>query len=247
MPRRAIVVPCRLESSRFPRKLLHKIKGKPLILWVAERLAAQSPGLPVYFAVDHALLRDALEGAGFTTVMTSSTHASGTDRIAEANRTIRAEQVINVQGDEPLVARAQLELLANLLDGPADMATLATPFQTARDWQDPNRVKVVCGRDGRALYFSRSPVPYPRDLAGQPDDAWIKAQGVLLHLGMYAYKASLLSRFASLPPGRLEQTEKLEQLRVLENGYSIAVGLTHEPSIGVDVPADAVKFEAALG
>jgi 3-deoxy-manno-octulosonate cytidylyltransferase (CMP-KDO synthetase) len=247
MPRQAIVVPCRLESSRFPRKLLHNIRGKPLILWVAERLAAQTPGLPVYFAVDHPLLREILEPAGYAAVMTRATHASGTDRIAEANESIRADQIINVQGDEPLVSRAQLELLAGLAAGPAEMGTLATPFATARDWQDPNQVKVVCAKDGRALYFSRSPMPYPRDAAGRADDAWVRSQGCLRHVGMYAYKASLLSRFASLPPGRLEQVEKLEQLRVLENGYSIAVGITHEPSIGVDVPEDAAKFDAALG
>lgn len=247
MPRQAIVVPCRLESSRFPRKLLHKIRGKPLLLWVAERLASETPGLPVYFAVDDPLLAEVLRPAGFAAIMTRADHASGTDRIAEANQTIGAEQVINVQGDEPLVSRAQLEMLAGLIASAAEMATLATPFTTARDWQNPNQVKVICGRDGRALYFSRSPIPYPRDRAGQPDDAWVKAHGCLRHLGMYAYQAPLLSRFASLPPGRLEQTEKLEQLRVLENGYSIAVGITHDPSIGVDVPEDAAKFEAALG
>jgi 3-deoxy-manno-octulosonate cytidylyltransferase (CMP-KDO synthetase) len=236
-----------LESTRFPRKLLHKIRGKPLVLWVAERLASETPGLPVYFAVDHPLLQEVLQSAGHAVVMTRSDHASGTDRIAEANRTIRAEQVINVQGDEPLVSRSQLQMLSGLIAGPAEMATLATPFASVRDWQNPNQVKVVCGHDGKALYFSRSPMPYPRDAQGQPDEAWVQAHRPLRHLGLYAYKADLLERFASLPPGRLEQIEKLEQLRVLENGFSIAVGLSSDPSIGVDVPEDAEKFEAVLG
>jgi 3-deoxy-manno-octulosonate cytidylyltransferase (CMP-KDO synthetase) len=247
MPRQVIVVPCRLESTRFPRKLLHNIRGQPLVLWVARRLASETPGLPVFYAVDHPLLQNVLQSAGFEVVMTRPDHPSGTDRIAEANRVIGAEQVINVQGDEPLVSRAQLETLSALISGPAEMATLATPFATVRDWQNPNQVKVVCGRDGRALYFSRSPVPYPREAQGLPDEAWIQAQRPLRHLGMYAYKAGLLAQFASLPPGRWEQVEKLEQLRVLENGFSIAVGISNDPSIGVDVPEDAEKFERALG
>lgn len=243
----AIVVPCRLESTRFPRKLLHEIRGKPLVLWVAERIAAQTPELPLYFAVDHLILFECLSRAGFRALMTRADHPSGTDRIAEANRQIRAAQVINVQADEPLVSAGQLRRLAELIGGPADMATLATPFKTAADFLNPNQVKVVCDRAGRALTFTRSPVPYARDRGGKVDDAWVAASPCLKHLGLYAYKAELLERFASLPPGRLEQIERLEQLRVLENGASIAVGLTDDPSIGVDTPEDAVKFERWLG
>jgi len=246
MPKTAIVVPCRLESTRFPRKLLHAVRGKPLVLWVAERIAAQAPEFPLWFAVDHDLLRAPLAAAGFQTIMTAPTHQSGTDRLAEANRTVRADFVINVQADEPLVTGAQIRRLAELIAGPVAMATLATPFQTAADFANPNQVKVVVRNDGRALYFSRSAMPYARDRAGAVDDAWVAANPCHRHLGIYAYKADLLERFAKLPVGRLEQIEKLEQLRVLENGYDIAVGFTADPTIGVDTPEDAERFERLL-
>ena len=270
MPKTAIIVPCRLESTRFPRKLLHPVRGKPLLLWVAERIAAQAPGLPLHFAVDHELLAAPLRAAGFAVVMTDPRHPSGTDRLAEANRTIRADRVINVQADEPLVTAAQLGALATLIAGRAPMATLATPFRTAADFLNPNQVKVVFsgtgilpvglgkasehGQDaratpsgGRALYFSRAPIPFARDQAGRVDDAWVCAHPCFKHLGLYAYHAELLEKFSALPPGRYEQIEKLEQLRVLENGHDILVGVTADPSVGVDTPEDAVKFEAMLG
>ena len=180
-------------------------------------------------------------------LMTRSDHLSGTDRIAEANRQIKAEHVINVQADEPLVTARQIKLLAELIEGPSEMATLATPFTTAADFLNPNQVKVVCDRAGRALYFSRSPLPYARECQGRVDDAWIWANPCHRHLGLYAYKAALLERFVRLPVGRLEQIEKLEQLRVLENGSDIAVGITEDPTIGVDTPEDADKFERWLG
>lgn len=243
----AIIVPCRLESTRFPRKLLHKIKGRPLLLWVAERIALQAPEFPLYFAVDHELLRECVAGQGFKAIMTDPGHPSGTDRIAEANRTVRAGRVINVQADEPLVTGGQIRALAGLLAGGAPMATLATPFQRAADFSNPNQVKVVMRRDGRALYFSRSVLPFPRERGTAIDDAWVKANPCFKHLGLYAYQADLLEKFAKLPPGRYEQTEKLEQLRALENGYDIACGVTEDPTIGVDTPEDAAKFEQRLG
>jgi 3-deoxy-manno-octulosonate cytidylyltransferase (CMP-KDO synthetase) len=246
MPKTAIVVPCRLESTRFPRKLLHAIRGKPLVLWVAERITTQAPEFPLWFAVDHELLRVPLAAAGFQTILTAPTHQSGTDRLAEANRTVRADCVINVQADEPLVTGAQIRRLAELIAGPVAMATLATPFQTAADFTNPNQVKVVVRNDGRALYFSRSAMPYARDRAGVVDDDWVAANPCHRHLGLYAYKADLLERFATLPVGRLEQIEKLEQLRVLENGYDIAVGFTTDPTIGIDTPEDAERFERLL-
>lgn len=247
MPKVALIVPCRLESSRFPRKLLHCIKGVPLVLWVARRIAEQAPEFPLYFAVDDVLLAEPLEAAGFKTLLTSPAHQSGTDRIAEANRLIGADHVINVQADEPLVSGAQIRLLADLIAGPVAMATLGTPFTKAEDFLNPNQVKVVVRNDGRALTFSRSPLPYARDLGGKVDDAWVAANPCRRHLGLYAYKADLLARFASLPMGVYERIEKLEQLRVLENGFDIAVGSTEDPSIGVDTPEDAQKFEAVLG
>jgi 3-deoxy-manno-octulosonate cytidylyltransferase (CMP-KDO synthetase) len=247
MSRIAIIVPCRLESTRFPRKLLHPVKGKPLLLWVAERIAREAPEFPLHFAVDHALLRDCVEGAGFRAIMTSEAHQSGTDRIAEANRMVKADFVINVQADEPLVSAGQLRELARLIAGPVPMATLATPFKRIVDFYNPNQVKVVLRRDGRALYFSRSRLPFSRDLGLTIDDAWLAANPCLKHLGLYAYHADLLEKFAALPMGRYEQIERLEQLRVLENGHDILVGTTEDPTIGVDTPEDAVKFEKWLG
>lgn len=247
MPKTAIIVPCRLESTRFPRKLLHLIKGTPLVLWVARRIAAEAPEYPLFFAVDSPLLAQPLEAAGFRTVATSPEHQSGTDRLAEANRSIGAERVINVQADEPLVSGAQIRLLDQLMEGPVAMATLATPFTCAADFLNPNQVKVVIRNDRRALTFSRAPIPYCRDLAGKVDDSWVRAHACERHLGLYAYRADLLEQFSSLQMGRYERIEKLEQLRVLENGFDIAVGLTSDPTIGVDTPEDALKFEAVLG
>jgi 3-deoxy-manno-octulosonate cytidylyltransferase (CMP-KDO synthetase) len=248
MAQAAIIVPCRLESTRFPRKLLHPVRGKPLLLWVAERIAREAPEFPLYFAVDHELLRDCVAGAGFRAIETSPSHQTGTDRLAEANRTVRADHVINVQADEPLVTGGQIRMLAGLLAQGAPMATLATPFRTAADFSNPNQVKVVLAPAARrALFFSRSPIPYARDRAGQVDDAWVSAHPCLKHLGLYGYHADLLQKIATLPAGRLEQIEKLEQLRVLENGFEIACDVTEDPTIGVDTPEDAVKFEAWLG
>ena len=248
MPNTAIIVPCRLESTRFPRKLLHKIKGRPLLLWVAERIAKEAPEFPLWFAVDHELLRECVVGAGFKAIMTSPAHQSGTDRIAEANRQVRAEQVINVQADEPLMTGTQIRAIERLLAGGAPMATLATPFKRAADFANPNQVKVVLAPTARrALFFSRSPMPYARERAGQVDDAWVAANPCYKHLGIYGYQAHMLEEFVQTPPSPLELIEKLEQLRVLEHGYEIACEITEDPTIGVDTPEDAVKFEQWLG
>jgi len=242
-PPLAIIVPCRLESTRFPRKLLHPIKGKPLLLWVAERIAAQVPTLPLWFAVDDERLRDCVEGAGFRAVMTAATHSSGTDRLAEANAQIGAVRVINVQADEPLVSAGQIKALVALLENGAQMATLATPFRREADFRDPNQVKVVLRRDGRALYFSRAPIPFNRDAPATDESV---AGSSYRHLGLYGYTADLFAKLGSLPRGRYEDLEKLEQLRVLENGYDIHCALTDEPSIGIDTPEDAAAFERYL-
>jgi len=248
MPAFALIVPCRLESTRFPRKLLHVIKGKPLVLWVAERITAEAPDLPLWFAVDHPLLADCIENAGFRAILTDARHPSGTDRLAEANRTVRASYVINVQADEPLVSGGQIRALQKLIQGDAPMATLCTPFKKAEDFYNPNQVKVVrAPAANRALYFSRSPMPYARDLAGEVDDAWLATHGCYKHLGLYAYHGEFLEKFVRMAPGKLEQIEKLEQLRVLENGYPIAIDVTEDPTIGVDTAEDAAKFEAFLG
>jgi 3-deoxy-manno-octulosonate cytidylyltransferase (CMP-KDO synthetase) len=242
----AIIAPARLASTRFPEKLLYQIKGKPLILWVAERLANQAPDIPRYFAVDHPRLQDTLEQAGFATIMTRPDHTCGTDRLADANESIGAEWIINVQGDEPLVTRGQIKALeAKLREGSA-MATLATPFVEWADFLDPNQVKVVLDSKGRALYFSRSAIPYDRD--GQENDCQLAISGfpAYRHLGLYGYSKEFLNTFCSLPKTTLEETEKLEQLRALENGYSIDVDITQDPSIGVDTIEDAAAFERSI-
>lgn len=207
----------------------------------------QAPDIPAFFAVDDERLRSVVEEAGFQAVMTRKDHQSGTDRLAEANAQIGADQVINVQADEPLVAAGQIAALRKFLEGGAEMATLATPFRTRKDFLDPNQVKVTMAENGDALYFSRAPMPYNRDGFSSFDDAWVQGAPCYRHLGLYAYQASFLDRFCSLPAGKLEQIEKLEQLRALENGVRIKVGLTDEPSIGIDTAEDAANFAAYLG
>lgn len=242
----AIIVPTRLSSTRFPRKLLHPVQGRPVILWTAARICEVASEFPLYFAVDDSELEDCLGSAGYETVMTSPDHPSGTDRIAEANATVGAASVINVQGDEPLVTGEQIRALAAGLEGGAAMSTLAVRFEQAEDFANPNQVKVVRDREGLALYFSRSPMPFARDQAGQVDAVWLAENPVYRHLGLYAYTAEFLAAFSGLEPGFLEGIEKLEQLRAMEHGYRIHVGITDQPTIGIDTPADIAAFEAAL-
>ena len=216
------------------------------MLWVAERITEQAPDLPLWFAVDHEALAECIEGGGFRAIMTDSGHPSGTDRIAQANRRVRASYVINVQADEPLVTNGQIQALARMVQGECPMATLCTPFRRAADFNNPNQVKVVISKTGRAMYFSRAPIPYPRDTGGAADDAWVAANPCFKHLGLYAYKADFLERFVTLPPGKLEVIEKLEQLRALGAGYPIAIDITEDPSVGVDTADDVVRFEEML-
>jgi 3-deoxy-manno-octulosonate cytidylyltransferase (CMP-KDO synthetase) len=242
----SIIVPARLASTRFPRKLLYEVQGKPIILWTAERIRSVAPEFPLYFAVDDDALEACLSEAGFNAVRTRPDHPSGTDRLAEANESVGADAVINVQGDEPLVTGEQIRSLAAGLEGEAAIATLAVPFERPQDFANPNQVKVVRDRQGYALYFSRSPMPFARDTAGQVDAAWLSAHRCYRHLGLYAYKADFLSAFSSLEPGFLEQIEKLEQLRAMEHGYRIHVGITDQATIGIDSPEDVSEFEARL-
>ena len=242
----AIVVPVRLAAVRFPGKPLYEIKGKPLILWTGERVAEQAPDLPLYFAAEDESVAILLEERGFDVIRTSKNHSSGTDRIAEANETIRARYIINVQGDEPTVTERQIKALADLVRGEAVMGTLATPFLAEEDFRDPNKVKVVVDANRHALYFSRSPIPFARQRHGYVDADWLQKNDCFWHLGMYAYKADFLRLFRKLPRGQLETIEMLEQLRALENGYKVAVGLTDQPTIGIDTPEDAAAFERYL-
>ena len=242
----SIIVPARLASTRFPHKLLFEVRGKPIILWTAERIRTVAPEFPLYFAVDDDALERCLSEAGFAAVRTRAEHPSGTDRLAEANAAVGAPAVINVQGDEPLVTGEQIRALAAGLERDAAIATLAVPFVQPQDFANTNQVKVVRDREGYALYFSRSPMPFARDTAGQVDAAWLAENRCYRHLGLYAYKADFLSAFSSLKPGFLEQVEKLEQLRAMEHGYRIHVGITDQTTIGIDTPEDIAEFEACL-
>ena len=242
----AIIVPARLQSERFPRKLLHKIHGKPLVLWTASRLAEVSPGLPVFFAVEDEELEVLLQGEGHSVFRTRGNHQSGTDRIAEVNQHLQAKHVLNVQADEPLITREQLCVLNDLIHGPSDMATLAFRFESGSDFRDPNCVKVVLDRDGHALYFSRAPIPFLREFGTMASDDWFLENACYHHMGIYAYKSSFLEAFGHLPYGTLEQAERLEQLRALENGYQIIVGIAREPTVGVDTLEDVGKLEQFL-
>jgi len=244
-PELAIIVPARLASTRFPRKLMHSVRGLPLILWTAKRIRAVAPELPLYFAVAEEELVEVLANAGFKSILTDPALPSGTDRLAQANAQIGAKRVINVQADEPLVVASHLVALATRISsGTCDMATLGTPFKSVEDFRDSNRVKVVCAKDGTALYFSRAPIPFNRDSKGVVDAAWLAIQPVLLHLGMYAYTAEFLAAFPSLTPGTLEGIEKLEQLRAMEHGFKIAVDCTLETTVGIDTPEDVPLLEA---
>lgn len=242
----SIIVPARLASTRFPQKLLHRVQGKPIILWTAERIRAVAPEFPLYFAVDDDALERCLSTAGFRTVRTRPDRPSGTDRLAEANAIVGASVVINVQGDEPLVTGEQIRALAAGLEGDAAVATLGVRFTEPEDFASPNQVKVVRDRAGCALYFSRSSIPFARDSGGKIDAAWLAQHPCYRHLGLYAYRAEFLQAFCGLEPGFLEQIEKLEQLRAMEHGYRIHVGITEQTTIGIDTPEDIALFEASL-
>lgn len=243
----AIIVPGRLASTRFPNKLLHPIKGTPLIVLTAKRITGEVPDIPVFFAVDHPDLESALKAEGFKTIMTRVDHTSGTDRIAEANAIVKAERVINVQADEPLVTAEQILQLSELIhrDG-IDLATVAHRFHEPEDFLNPNQVKVVISNCGEALYFSRAPIPYQRDTTGVVTKDWLAANPCFRHLGLYAYTRHFLESFTQLAPSYHETTEKLEQLRALDNGFRIAVGITDQVSISVDTPEDAENLERML-
>lgn len=241
-----IIVPARLESSRLERKLLYEINGKPLIIWTAERIKSEAPNFPLFFAVDSSELSECLKSFGFDSIPTRADHPSGTDRIAEANETIGSEWVINVQGDEPLIQGSQIQILSDSLKEGHQMATLATPFTEAEAFYNPNDVKVVRGLNGNALYFSRSPIPYPRSMKGAITTDWLLENHCYKHIGLYGYSAEFLRSIAKMRRGQLEVLESLEQLRILENGHSLYVGISNEETIGIDTIEDVEDFKAYL-
>ena len=242
--RTAIVIPARYGSTRLPGKPLLRSTGKYLIQHVYEQARRARSANRVIVATDDTRIRSAVESFGGSAVMTRRDHPSGTDRVAEVAAGLDVDAVINLQGDEPLFDPAGLDLLAGLLasDPAADVATLATPIRDRETYLSPNCVKVVCDDRGRALYFSRSPIPMVRD--GNPDFA-AEPSRFLLHLGVYAYRRETLLRLAASPPHPLEQSEKLEQLRVLGMGGTIRVGVVAAAHRGVDTPADYAAFVAA--
>jgi len=240
----ALVIPARWGSTRFPGKCLHPIAGKPLVRHVWERSLLARNISKVLIATDDGRIAAAAREFGAEVVMTSTAHPSGTDRIAEAASRLRGiTHFINVQGDEPLIDPRLIEELAAVLvrDPKVVMVTAATPFLDLKEAEDPNCVKVVTGKSGNALYFSRSRIPFHRD-ANDPASAVTP----LLHLGIYGYRRDVLKQLVRLTPTPLEQCEKLEQLRALEHGIPIRVLRTNHRGVGVDTPADAIRVAKLL-
>lgn len=231
------VIPVRLESRRFPRKALARLGRRPMIQWVYESVHSSALFDEVIVATDSREVEDVVNGFGGTVHSTSAAHGSGTDRVAEVARAHDVDVVANVQGDQPLVGKQALQrLLAPFAsETPPGMVTLACPVDGDR-MDDPNVVKVVRDRAGHALYFSRSAIPHAPD---RPRDG-------LQHLGLYAFSRGFLDQFTNLPRGDLELAERLEQLRVLENGFEIAVEVVEEEIVEVNVPSDLARAEMAL-
>ena len=233
------VIPARYASTRLPGKPLLFDTGRTMIQHVVEAASRATKLSRVIVATDDARIAEAVAKFGGEAVMTRADHPSGTDRVAEVAAAIPgAGIIVNLQGDEPEITGHALDLVVSLLENDAEamMATLATPIRDESVYRDPACVKVVCSSTGRALYFSRSPLPYHRD--GLPKEGPFG----YLHLGLYAYRRDFLLKLATLPPSPLEKAEKLEQLRVLEAGFPIAVGFVDEPGVGIDTPEDYRRF-----
>jgi 3-deoxy-manno-octulosonate cytidylyltransferase (CMP-KDO synthetase) len=234
-----VVIPARIGSTRLPRKPLVELCGKPLIVRVAEGVRRFTDR--VLIATDSAEVLELCRRFGFKGVLTPSELPSGTDRVYWGLREakLRPKFVINVQGDEPFITEEHLSLLLKALREGAEYATLAVPFKSLEEVNNPARVKVVTDAKGFALYFSRSPIPYPRE-GELPPSAYLK------HIGVYGFTYSSLERFVKLPKGRLEEIEKLEQLRILESGGKIKVELTQRELLGIDTPEDLKRAEKIL-
>jgi 3-deoxy-manno-octulosonate cytidylyltransferase (CMP-KDO synthetase) len=246
-----VVIPARYASRRLPGKPLRLIAGRPMIEHVHAR-AARAGAAAVIVATDDERIAVACRGFGAEVALTDPGHPSGTDRLAEvaAARGWPADAiVVNVQGDEPLLPPANVAQVASLLarEPGAALATLATPITSLAELLDPNLVKVVIDRAGRALYFSRAPIPWQRDAAAAGDAGAARIAGAWRHLGLYAYRVSALQRLAALAPTPLELAERLEQLRALEHGLAIAVAAALiAPGPGVDTEADLAEAERLI-
>jgi 3-deoxy-manno-octulosonate cytidylyltransferase (CMP-KDO synthetase) len=245
-----VAIPARYGSTRLPAKPLREIAGVPMVVRVAQR-ALQAGASQVVVAVDDQRIADALRGHGVDICMTRSDHASGSDRLAECAELCGWSDdaiVVNLQGDEPFAPAAGIRAVAQALqDDAAPMATLAAPIIDAEELFDPNVVKLVRAVNGHALYFSRAPLPWARDAFADARQTLPSGSLFLRHIGIYAYRAGFLARYAALPRTALEQIESLEQLRVLEHGHAIAVQLTPERfPPGIDTEADLERAEAWL-
>ncbi len=242
------IIPARWASTRFPGKPLHPILGKPLVQHVWERCLKAKTIAQVIVATDDMRIAEAAFAFGAEVALTSPKHPSGTDRLAEVATPLRGvKHIINVQGDEPAVDPRLIDRLVRTLqkNPKLEMVTAACPFENEADFLNPNNVKAVTAPDGRALYFSRSPIPFERDRK-QSSQLSTRNPQPLWHLGIYGYRRDFLLQFVRWKPTPLEQTEKLEQLRALEHGATIQVLRTKNHSVGVDVPADIPRAVAAL-
>lgn len=239
------LIPARFASTRFPGKPLAMLGGKSVIQRVYEQVSRVVD--ETYVATDDKRIYDAVEAFGGKVVMTRSDHKSGTDRIEEAAEKIGGDfdVVVNVQGDEPFIQASQIESVCHCFDDPTtQIATLGKPFGNDMDAiGNPNSPKIVVDKKGFALYFSRSIIPFVR---GVDSEEWPSAYPFLKHLGLYAYRREVLREVTQLPQGVLEKAESLEQLRWLENGYKIRVGLTDIETVGIDTPADLDRAEKFL-
>lgn len=238
------IIPARYASTRFPGKPLAMLGGKPVIQRVYEQ--AISVLGEAYVATDDERIFQTVTDFGGKAVMTRTDHKSGTDRIEEAVEKLAtdADVIINIQGDEPFVQASQLQALMQLFDDPeTQIGTLGKPFENMEAVDNPNSPKIVCDRRGFALYFSRCVIPHVR---GKERAEWIEHFPYLKHLGLYAYRREVLREVTQLPQTPLELAESLEQLRWLENGYRIRVGLTDVETVGIDTPADLERAEEFL-
>ena len=238
------IIPARYASTRFPGKPLAMLGGKTVIQRVYEQASAVLE--EAYVATDDERIYQAVEAFGGCAVMTRADHKSGTDRLEEAATKIGtdADVIINIQGDEPFIQKSQIETLKGLFDNDeTQIGTLGKPFENMEAVQNPNSPKIVCDRRGFALYFSRSVIPYVR---GEEPANWLNHFPYLKHLGIYAYRRQVLHEVTQLPQSSLEKAESLEQLRWLENGYRIRVGITNVETVGIDTPEDLQRAEEFL-
>lgn len=238
------IIPARYASTRFPGKPLALLGGKPVIQHVYEKVAAVLEA--AYVATDDERIYDVVKSFSGQVVMTRTDHKSGTDRIEEAIEKIGGELdvVVNVQGDEPFVAKSQLDTICHCFDDPTtQIATLGKPFESMEAVQNPNSPKIVVDNMGFAMYFSRSVIPYVR---GKEKSSWLTHYPFLKHLGIYAYRKDVLRQITQLPQSSLEIAESLEQLRWLQNGFKIKVGTTDVETVGIDTPQDLERAEEFL-